>query len=74
MIYFYRLSSIDSYRLSTIVYRYIYLYIYSMYRNVVDSLYIGKGIKANRLVIATSFPLAKRGYFQTWVRQWKKET
>ena len=53
MIYFYRLSSIDSYRLSTIVYRYIYLYIYSMYRNVVDSLYIGKGIKTIAREIAT---------------------
>jgi len=45
-----------------------------MYRNVVDSLYIGLGVKANRLVIATLFPLTKRGYFQTWVRRWEKET
>jgi hypothetical protein len=68
MIYFYQLSSIDSYRLSTIVYRYIYLYIYSMYRNVVDSLYIGMGVKTIDGGIATSFPLAKRVFFPNRVR------
>jgi len=64
MIYFYQLSSIDSYRLFTIVYRYIYLYIYSKCSNVVNSVYRGLGVKTNPGVIATLSDLAKRDYLQ----------
>jgi hypothetical protein len=64
MIYFYQLSYIDRYSLSSIFYMYIDIYIYSMYRNVVDSLYIGKGIKTIEGEIATLSPLAKRDYLQ----------
>lgn len=71
MIYFYQLSSIDSYRLFTIVYRYIYLYIYNKCSNVVNSVYRGMGIKTNPGVIATLSDLAKRDYLPIWVRQWK---
>jgi len=62
MIYFYQLSSIDSYRLFTIVYRYIYLYIYSKCSNVVNSVYKGLGVKTIEGEIATLSPLAKMDY------------
>ena len=64
MIYFYQLSYIDRYSLSSIFYMYIDIYIYSMYRNVVDSLYIGKGVRLNLSVVATLSDLAKRDYLQ----------
>ena len=35
-----------------------------MYMNVVDSLYIGKGVRLNLSVVATLSPLAKRDYLQ----------
>jgi hypothetical protein len=64
MIYFYQLSYIDRYSLSSILYMYIDIYIYSMYRNVVNSVYIGMGVRLNLSVVATLSDLAKRDYLQ----------